>query len=766
MIKELRIENLRRHAQTHIKLNEGDKIVCVSGKNGAGKSTIIEAIVYALVGESRNGRAKLDNLVRRGAEIEGMEVELAFDVDGGEYRIVRRRDNKTSSALMTVNGEPLCEGVKAVTEAVENLLGMDSQGIKLAVVAQQKELDLLSKLSGAARVKAVGRLLRLDALERSKDEARQQWRAAKIALDAIPETADLQELSRKAAGAQAAFEATERAEQACKTAVAELEAELAVGAEIDREWHTFCEKKAAFEAVMSSLNARQERITSELKTISVPDVISLREDPESVERDKKNIETSIARAEAAREMNEQRAMLENESQKIKNRLAELDAIVESLSEERESSWRERSSEMRDESLRLSEKIEKLREDLGVLRGKEEDLRSKIAAIDTLEGSCDTCGQEIPETHVTSMRERLIEELAETENRKNDVIQEGVKTREALEEAQRLEGEYNSKAAAAAAEEVKRSSVSGERAELERRLETYAGHLSRTSETEIDVESLYKERTQIALREGHIEEVRSVEATRRERIKRRETLESELRDISLERHEAELRLSNDDDAGDLESRYRIRSEKNEAYRAELVMLGELVRESAKTREALSLANAELRHAGSLVAARRKQQEAGSDANAAWKLLTDAEKHIGEMVRPMIEASVGQILDSMSEGRFTSVKVTPDYEFLVDDAGSWRQMTEISGGESDLVSLAVRLGIADVMCSRAGSVGFLILDEVFGSQDQQRRESILNSIRGLSGTYGQVWCISHVGGLEDTADRVLEVEIDEDGVAHVS
>ena len=45
MIKELRISNLRRHADTHIKLNEGDRIICVSGKNGAGKSTIIEAIV-------------------------------------------------------------------------------------------------------------------------------------------------------------------------------------------------------------------------------------------------------------------------------------------------------------------------------------------------------------------------------------------------------------------------------------------------------------------------------------------------------------------------------------------------------------------------------------------------------------------------------------------------------------------------------------------------------------------------------------------------
>lgn len=329
-----------------------------------------------------------------------------------------------------------------------------------------------------------------------------------------------------------------------------------------------------------------------------------------------------------------------------------------------------------------------------------------------------------------------------------------------------ETEYSKQAQEAARAAEAAGRAEGERNELERRLETYEGHLARTSSSEIDIDSLYRERTKIAVREGHIEEAKTVEALRKERLSRKSDLERELSEITLERHLVEAEETDSATVLDLKARYELRSQKNETYRAELVMLGELAKESAKAQEALTLANADLRHAGTLVAARRKQQQAGSDANAAWRLLSDAEKHIGEQVRPLIESSVGQILDSMSEGRFAGVRVTPDYEFTVDDGGEWRQMSDISGGESDLVSLAVRLGIADVMCSRAGSVGFLILDEVFGSQDQQRRDSILNSIRNLSGTYGQVWCISHVGGLEDTADRVLEVETDENGVAHVS
>ena len=37
--------------------------------------------------------------------------------------------------------------------------------------------------------------------------------------------------------------------------------------------------------------------------------------------------------------------------------------------------------------------------------------------------------------------------------------------------------------------------------------------------------------------------------------------------------------------------------------------------------------------------------------------------------------------------------------------------------------------------------------------------MTALRGLRGTYGQILLISHVGGLEDAADVVVEVGIDE-------
>jgi exonuclease SbcC len=118
--------------------------------------------------------------------------------------------------------------------------------------------------------------------------------------------------------------------------------------------------------------------------------------------------------------------------------------------------------------------------------------------------------------------------------------------------------------------------------------------------------------------------------------------------------------------------------------------------------------------------------------------------------------------LSDGRFDAVKLDEEYNLEVRDDGQMRPLNEFSGGEIDLIALAMRLALANVVSERHGSggAGFLILDECFGSQDQDRRGSILTALRGLKGAYGQILLISHVGGIEDSADRVIEISLDEE------
>lgn len=122
----------------------------------------------------------------------------------------------------------------------------------------------------------------------------------------------------------------------------------------------------------------------------------------------------------------------------------------------------------------------------------------------------------------------------------------------------------------------------------------------------------------------------------------------------------------------------------------------------------------------------------------------------------------MLSLLSEGRFTQVAIDEDYNIQVGDDGGLQPLEEFSGGELDLIALAVRLALTGVVSERRGTpLGWLILDECFGALDNDRRRSVITALRSLRAQIGQIWIISHVSGLEDECDRVIEItdEVDE-------
>ena len=155
MIKSLRLANFRRHADLELRFDETGQIILIAGSNGTGKTTILEAIIYALYGEGRHGRRNLDSLLRRGAELEGMEVEMVFTVGEDSYRVLRRRDGRASTAVLYANDHPLVEGQREVSEEVTRVLGMDAAGFRVATIAQQKDLDGLASLTPSVRGRTV-----------------------------------------------------------------------------------------------------------------------------------------------------------------------------------------------------------------------------------------------------------------------------------------------------------------------------------------------------------------------------------------------------------------------------------------------------------------------------------------------------------------------------------------------------------------------------------------------------------------------------------
>lgn len=768
MIEYLRLTNFRRHENTEITLAEGEQTIVVSGRNGAGKSTIIEGIVYALLGEGRHGRNGLDRLVRRGAEIEGMEVELGFDLEGTKYRIVRRRDGKTASAVLSVNGQSAVEGTKSVTAAVEDILGMDSQGIKLAIVAQQKELDLLVKMGASTRVRAIGRLLRLDAIGRARDEARGLWRVASNALDAMPETKDLVMLAKAVAESERSLASIEAAEKMCRGELTMLEASLAASAHVEQEYANCREELARIDGELAAVTSEVARLQSEYDTIRIVDVPEIEANTAVLQRRGAELEHRIAQAEANRRVVEQREMLGKEMARDRERSAAIRAFLEEGTAEE---WLKRAEAARvDATLHreaaqdASARREALREDLGKWRGIAESARTKRDAILALSGVCDTCGQTVGEEHKHTVEASTEAAIFEADSAIRGIVEEGQGAKAAYEEAQALSRRAEEEAAGCAKRAEQAAAREGELSELERRIAAYELQVKRLDAgDEADVEDLYRQKGALAIA---VSEARAAEEAARAReaaVDRREQLQKALTDATRRLKDTEMRQKMAAISRELEASWEDRNEMLDRQRAEMGMLTVLVEQTAEARQLLERTRTELRHANELSASRARQQERGKDAANAQRLLDDVERAIGGAIRPGLESAISDILCQMSQGRFTSVKVNAEYDVTVLDDGSYRQIGELSGGEADLVALAIRLGVADIVCQRNGAIGFLILDEPFGSQDAERRESIITALRALRSRYGQIWCISHVGGLDDVADRVIEVELADDGTS---
>lgn len=85
MIKKLRVQNFRKHHDYSIELQPG--ITVITGPNGSGKTSLIEAIYVALHGKS--WRSSLEEVLRDGSNWWRIDV----DFTNGEKRVVRYSDN-------------------------------------------------------------------------------------------------------------------------------------------------------------------------------------------------------------------------------------------------------------------------------------------------------------------------------------------------------------------------------------------------------------------------------------------------------------------------------------------------------------------------------------------------------------------------------------------------------------------------------------------------------------------------------------------------
>ena len=100
---------------------------------------------------------------------------------------------------------------------------------------------------------------------------------------------------------------------------------------------------------------------------------------------------------------------------------------------------------------------------------------------------------------------------------------------------------------------------------------------------------------------------------------------------------------------------------------------------------------------------------------------------------------------------------DLDVLDRSTGQWRDVTTLSGGESFLASLALALGLSDVVQAQSGAVRMeaMFIDEGFGTLDDNALRNAIQVLSGLADGKRLIGIISHVHELEERIDRQIIV-----------
>ena len=159
-------------------------LACISGQNGAGKSSILDAITWALFGRARKHDESIINLQSKTAR-----VSFTFHYEGSLYRVTRtnpRGETKTvefeikaePDGALSGTWKPLTERtLRETDQKIEEVLRLDYETFINAAFFLQGEADQFTQQNPSARKQILSRILGLEIWETYRRRAVQRRKA-------------------------------------------------------------------------------------------------------------------------------------------------------------------------------------------------------------------------------------------------------------------------------------------------------------------------------------------------------------------------------------------------------------------------------------------------------------------------------------------------------------------------------------------------------------------------------------------------------------
>ncbi len=781
----LKLKNFRQYKEACVEFPQG--LTGIIGPNGSGKSTLLEAVAWALYGASalRGTKETVKWLGARGRA--PVEVELEFELGTNRYQVRR----SLGDAILFQSSHLLARGVDAVTEKITQLLGMDYKLFFASYFTNQKELAFLKDLQSQEKAFTIARMLGYDRIERAIELADRNRR----------------DLKSQVAGLEQGLPNIEELKKKREALLTQIEKDSSKLEELEREVDQTIEQWKQARAEVVDWESKKERVEP-LERRKLEWGRDRENKVQEWDRLKKEIETLTAQVEEYERIKsfvEEFEDLSNKNQKIleqrdmakerrdkEQRLEELCSRREVLRKQLSqpvpnlAQLKRRVSQLQTELQRADEQIQKVRdrwkqESSQVqeeVRQKEEQKEQMILHRGEIqeagvEGRCPTCKRPLGSDYKSVLHhfdeeiQKIDSQLRVLRQRQEELKKEPEDLRVLSRKKENLFRQLQECQKSCGEAEVSwqnRQQLEEEYKELEEKIFQCQQELSALPEVP-PLEVLEQQIQEIKRRGKEIRPYRdralkiqnsSEELERKER--RKEELLQEIHQLEeqIAQVEEEIQKVGYDEKQHQKARRREESTREHSDQAKERL--------SRARENLESLKGELKAVKDQIEEAQRRSQRLKEIKVEHRLhevLSQGFKgfrdDLNRQIGPELAERVGSLLDDLTQGRYHEVYIDEKYRFFLKEDGEVKPV--ISGGEEDILNLALRLAISQMIAERSGqALNLLILDEVFGSLDNERRANVVEVLQALRSRFDQIIVISHIEAIHDMMDQCLWVEYD--------
>ena len=736
ILKKVIIENIRSHEYLEFE-PASIGVTAISGENGAGKSTIVDAFSWSLFGTRLHG-LRNKNYIREGVDAKEKTVQVTSYIRVGntDFMIKRKitsNEGACECKVFSYNeeiGDWEFESGPAVTHAesfIRSILNIDEKGFLSSVFIQQKQVDQIVSASPTERGQVIEKLIGVSAITESTKLAREESRALQRAADIIQpgsledEKAKVDEFKIKVTTAK---DNLKEVEETLKT----LEQELVVlrateQAETELQNH------------LDSLNTSLDNVKKDDSYLkeNLKNYTKILKDNSEISIDYKLKE--IIEEELSESLEKEKA-IQNELNNINIQITRYASLFEETLnyDEIKAAYDEITDNYND----LMNKKSVLDEALMGLKVKVKSVKQHLELLKSGAAECPVCGHPIlnPEEefkkHTEEQNEnkkefkQIKEELTELEEAISKIGNDKTQYEALLEKATE---QVNS------VDDFKKAKENKQTKEAE--LNSIQLVINKNREQLADINANEKHRDLINTAK---EQVTISEQRLKDNKKERARLEKEISTLNvLPKSTYKVLINNLKEKEDLLVKTNIQKA---SLDGELKLIVEQAKQAVQDYKRCKEASENYERLHNQITIMNLTNQS---------LIKFKEQRIKNSI-PELTDIASEILARFTDNKFTQLILTDKFEtFVVTENNVKRPVSQLSGGELSAAAIALRLAIA--LFLNNGQQHLLILDEVLTAMSSDRSQLILETITSL--TNAQIILIAHNDGINSFADKVVHL-----------